>query len=216
MDDLPQPLVLGSASFTRKLILKEMGIDFVIAVRPIDERNLGDRSSDAPDYLVQLLANAKMDHLVKEIAAGNCSDVVAPDAECVVLTADQVVTCDGKILEKPDDVDQAKEFVANYAEHPCSTVGAIVLEHLPSRIRVCRVHTATVHFETRLEADASAVVDSLVKEGAPILSCAGGLMIEHETTQSYVTRMEGSEDSIMGLCKETVQHLLGELKTKLQ
>jgi septum formation protein len=219
MDGLPQPLVLGSASFTRELILQEMGIDFVIAVRPIDERDLGDRTNDAPDDLVQLIANAKMDHLVSEIAAGRCADVMVPgkidSSECIVLTADQVVTCNGRILEKPDNVDQAKEFAAQYGLSPCSTVGAVVLEHWPSRIRVGGVHTATVHFDRRLCHEAGAVVDQLVEAAAPILSCAGGLMIEHPITRSYVTRMDGGEDSIMGLCKETVRTLLAEMRTKL-
>jgi septum formation protein len=215
MDGLPQPLILGSASSTRKLLLQEMGIDFVVAVRPIEERGLGDRTNDAPSDLVQLLANAKMDHLVSDILAGGCADVVATGSECIVLTADQVVTCNGHILEKPDDINQAKEFVARYGQSPCSTVGAIVLEHLPSRLRVTGVHTATIHFDPRLGNDASKVVDDLVKEGAPILSCAGGLMIEHPTTRSYVTRMEGTEDSIMGLCRETVRTLLVEMRTKL-
>lgn len=215
MDGLPELLVLGSDSFTRKLILKEMGVDFVLAVRPIDERSLGNRSSDSPIDLVKLLANAKMDHLLSEITAGTCSDIVAPDAECVVLTADQVVTCNGEILEKPDDVEQAKEFVANYGRHPCSTVGAIVLVHLPSRIRVSKVHTATIYFDASLEKDAGNVVERLQSEGAPILSCAGGLMIEHDITKSYVTRMEGSQDSIMGLCKETVRSLFAELRGKI-
>jgi septum formation protein len=222
MDGLPQPLVLGSASFTRELILQEMGIDFVIAVRPIDERDLGDRTNDAPHDLVQLIANAKMDHLVSEIAAGRCADVLIAGSsgktgtsECLVLTADQVVTCNGRILEKPDNVDQAKEFVAQYGLFPCSTVGAIVLEHWPSRIRVSGVHTAKVYFDRRLCHEAGAVVDQLIQAAAPILSCAGGLMIEHPITRSYVTSMEGGEDSIMGLCKETVRTLLAEMRTKL-
>jgi septum formation protein len=216
MEGLPQTLILGSASSTRKLILQEMGIDFVVAVRPIEERGLGDRTNDAPSDLVTLLAHAKMDYLVADIQAGGCSDVVKTgSSEYIILTADQVVTCNGQILEKPDDIDQAKEFVARYGQSPCSTVGAIVLEHWPSRLRVTGVHTATIHFDQRLCDDASKVVDDLIKEGAPILSCAGGLMIEHPTTRSYVTRMEGTEDSIMGLCQETVRTLLVEMRTLL-
>jgi hypothetical protein len=45
---LPQPLILGSSSFTRKLILKEMGIKFQVHVHPIDEKVLGDRTSMTP------------------------------------------------------------------------------------------------------------------------------------------------------------------------
>ena len=222
MEGLPRPLLLGSASFTRKLILKEMGIRYSVVVRPIDERNLGNRETDAPEELVRKLAHAKMEHLVAEIRSGHCNDDL-PDQgrlrqDWVALTADQVVTCNGKILEKPDNIDQAKAFVAQYGTHPCSTVGCVVLSHLPSRITVSGLHIATVHFKATLTAaNASRLVDDLIRDyDAPILSCAGGLMIEHPLTQQYVDRIDGTEDSIMGLSKETVSQLLQELRLKLQ
>jgi len=223
--DLPSPLILGSASFTRKLILKEMGIPFQIVVRPIDERNLGNRDTDPPKDLVHRLAHAKMDHLVQEIEAGNCRDDL-PNAsptdddniyEFVALTADQVVTCNGKILEKPDDISQAKEFVTQYGSYPCSTVGCVALHHWPSNLRVSNHHIATIYFNgTTLSPNAaSRLVDELVSQDAPVLSCAGGLMIEHPLTQQYVDRVEGTEDSVMGLDKATVSGLLAELRRKL-
>lgn len=215
---LPRPLLLGSASFTRKLILKEMGVSYSVVVRPIDERNLGNRETDAPEELVHKLAHAKMEHLVAEIRAGNCNDDL-PELrqDWVALTADQVVTCNGKILEKPDDIDQAKLFVAQYGRHPCSTVGCVVLSHVPSRITVSGLHVATIHFKATLTAAAaSRLVDDLMRDDAPVLSCAGGLMIEHPFTQQYVDRIDGTEDSVMGLSKETVSQLLQELRLKLQ
>jgi predicted house-cleaning NTP pyrophosphatase (Maf/HAM1 superfamily) len=64
---LPEPLLLGSASFTRKWILKEMKIPFVKLVRPIDEKALGDRSEQSsPQQLVMTLAHAKMERLLEE------------------------------------------------------------------------------------------------------------------------------------------------------
>ena len=220
---LPFPLILGSNSFTRKLILKEMNVPFHIVVRSIDERNLGDRDTDpSPQELVYRLANAKMDHLVQEIGAGNCRDELLSNSsakdveEWVILTADQVVTCNGKILEKPDNLTQAKAFVAQYGTHPCSTVGCVVLHHLPSQLRVWDHHIATIHFhKDRTTADAAQLVDALVADGAPVLDCAGGLMIEHPLTQQYVDRVEGTQDSVMGLDKATVTGLLRELRQKL-
>jgi hypothetical protein len=35
-------------------------------------------------------------------------------------------------------------------------------------------------------------------------------MVEHALVQPHVTRMVGSLDSVMGLCKETVERLLCE------
>lgn len=217
---LPTPMLLGSASFTRKLILKEMGIPFHITVRPIDERGIGDRDKDVPKDLVLRLAKAKMDHLVQEINAGNCEDDLPsqPDdsnnnQEWVVLTGDQVVTCNGKILEKPDNVEQARDFVQRYATHPPSTVGSCVLTHLPSGVQVSGVDTATIYFKSTLP---PTLVDTLLEDDAPILSCAGGLMVEHPEVERHIERIDGTQDSVMGLSKDLVLRLLEELTNKLK
>jgi septum formation protein len=221
LQDLPQPLILGSASFTRKLILREMGINFAIVVRPIDEGAIGSRETDTPEELVRTLSRAKMDHLVSEIEAGRCNDDLPTRTDSgkqdwIILTADQVVTCNGKILEKPVDVNQAKQFVAQYGRYPCSTVGNVVLTHWPSRISVSGLHVATIHFsDTLTETAASRLVDDLLHEDAPILSCAGGLMVEHPLTRQYIDHIEGTEDSIMGLDKQTVANLLDQLRLQL-
>ena len=172
LQGLPSPLILGSASFTRKLILREMGLPYRIVVRPIDESRLGNRDTDPPKQLVHTLAHAKMDHLIQEIQAGNCREDLSfgddddKNNECIVLTADQVVTCDGQILEKPRDLAQAKAFVARYGRHPCSTVGCVVLHHLPSHLRVSDWHVATLHFQKTLADPQAAdqLVDALVSD----------------------------------------------------
>jgi predicted house-cleaning NTP pyrophosphatase (Maf/HAM1 superfamily) len=50
-------------------------------------------------------------------------------------------------------------------------------------------------------------VEKLVKEG-DVFQCAGGLMIEHPLVTPLITSMIGSEDSVKGLCKDTVLNLL--------
>lgn len=212
---LPTPLLLGSASFTRKLILKEMGVNFHKLVRPIDEKALGDRSQDTPANLVSTLGTAKMDHLVNEILAGNCQDDLpsADQTEWVVLTGDQVVTCEGDILEKPKSVSEAKAFVSKYGKSAPSTVGSCVITHLPSKIQVSGVDTATIHFSPNTPANE--LVDKLIEEGQPILSCAGGLMVEHPLVKEHIERIDGTEDSVMGLSKDLVLRLLHELAEKV-
>jgi len=216
---LPSPLLLGSASFTRKLILSEMNIPYHKCVRSIDEKALGDRSKDKAHDLVLTLACAKMDHLVNEIQNGNCADDMPSsnnnnnnNNDWVVLTGDQVVTWEGNILEKPESIEEAKQFVQGYGKSPCSTVGSCVLTHLPTGISVKGVDTATIHFKPTINGD---LVDKMLAENAPILSCAGGLMIEHPLVREHIDRIEGTEDSVMGLSKDLVERLLDELKDKL-
>jgi len=215
------PLLLGSASYSRRYILDQHKIPFTKCARPIDEKALGDRLADAPSDLVTQLATAKMEHLLNEMAHGNCANEMkqakkefdTPNDEFLVLTADQVVVCRNQILEKPESVEQAIEFCSQYPQHAPSTVGALVLAHWPSRTTVAGVDMATIHFAPF---DAKSLVQQLVVEqDAPILSCAGGLMVEHELVQPLVT-LEGTQDSVMGLSVDLLERLLHELYEKVK
>lgn len=223
---LPCPIILGSASFTRKLILKEMNVPYHIIVRPIDESAIGNRDQDAPADLVLNLGKAKAQHLVQEILDGNCNNDLPPNfvgqpqqfPDMIVLTGDQVVTCRGEILEKPESIEEAKSFVGQYPTNPPSTVGSCVLTHIPSGIQVSGVDTATVHFKNNKNGEWSGVelVEKLLEDNAPILSCAGGLMVEHPLVRQWIDRIDGTEDSVMGLSKDLVLRLLKEMAQELQ
>ena len=222
--NLPRPLILGSGSFTRKLILNEMGVVFKVIKQPIDERAIGDRLQDNPEQLVLTLAKAKCDRLVAELEKGGLDEelptpITAPDQGWVVLTGDQVVTHRGRILEKPESIEQAKQFVSGYGASPPSTVGSCVLTHYPSGTQVCGVDTATIHFRPTIadKVDGKDLVDRLLEDNnAPILDCAGGLMVEHELVQQHLDRIDGTQDSVMGLSKDLVLRLSRELQQKLQ
>ena len=241
--NLPQPLILGSSSFTRKLILKEMGIPYHVVVRPIDEKGIGNRDTDDPTDLVLRLGRAKMSHLVQEIQAGRCNNelpsttttstttsttttrttptTIHPDNQewnYVVLTGDQVVTCRGKIREKPVSMEQVYEFVQDYSQHPPSTIGSCILTHVGTGIQVSGVDVATVHFQSTM--NGRTLVDQLLSADNGnnkqiMLSCAGAVFVEHPLVQEQVHCINGTIDSVMGLSKPLVLRLLQELSTKL-
>lgn len=70
----------------------------------IDEQALGDRSS-CPESLVTILAQAKADALTARL----------PGASGVLITCDQVVVCNGRILEKPADCDEVSAMQWGFA-----------------------------------------------------------------------------------------------------
>eukprot|EP00551_Chaetoceros_affinis_P009231 CAMPEP_0203683000 /NCGR_PEP_ID=MMETSP0090-20130426/47294_1 /ASSEMBLY_ACC=CAM_ASM_001088 /TAXON_ID=426623 /ORGANISM="Chaetoceros affinis, Strain CCMP159" /LENGTH=273 /DNA_ID=CAMNT_0050552121 /DNA_START=785 /DNA_END=1606 /DNA_ORIENTATION=+ len=243
--NLPSPLILGSNSFTRKLILQEMNIPFLLKVKPIDEYEIGIRDDESHAHnLVVTLAKAKADALVQGILDSNSNnhhkDENANDnddndndqddkfnlklpnydqhsSEYIILTADQVVTCNNNILEKPKSIEESHEFICQYGTHPPKTVGSVVLTHLPSRKSVCGVDVSTIYFNKRLgeESEYRQLVERLLGDGAPILSCAGGLMVEHPFVEEYIERIDGSVDGVMGLSKDLVCRLLEELKGEI-
>jgi predicted house-cleaning NTP pyrophosphatase (Maf/HAM1 superfamily) len=54
----------------------------------------------------------------------------------ILITADQVITHDGDILEKPLNRDEAISFLRSYSSRQCSTVGSIVITNLLTGKRV--------------------------------------------------------------------------------
>ena len=214
--ELPSPLILGSGSFTRKLILKEMGINFDLLVMPINEKAIGDRSSSKNVVeLVSLLAKAKGDHVAETIASDAKIRESLKGEEWIVLTADQVVVQEDSILEKPESIVEAKSMVQSYGSNAPKTVGACVLTHIPSMTQVSGYDSAQINFNESLSENSDDLVDRLLSDNAPVLSCAGGLMIEHPFVREYISSIDGTEDSVMGLSKDLVLKLLKKLKQKL-
>lgn len=191
------PLVLGSSSATRKALLREIGLEFEVQKPAIDEKAIGDRLRDDPAELVMAIGRAK--------AAKLLADEGLARRGAFLLTGDQVVVCDGKILEKPEDEAEARRFIGTFAEHAPSTVGSTVITDAASGAQFACIDRATVHFEPI----PGASIDALIAEGE-VFYCAGGLMVEHDLVQPHVVRMEGTIDSVMGLCKASVERLLGE------
>ena len=194
---LTVPLVLGSGSATRATILRELGLNFQVQKPDIDEKAI--RFED-PAELVLALGFAKAAAMLE-----GDRGVALRNSNAFLITGDQVVVCNGCILEKPESEAEARNFIASYGSHAPSTVGSCVISDAVSGRQWHTVDTATVKFAPI----PTATVDELVAEGE-IFYCAGGLMVEHRLVQPHILSMDGSMDSIMGLCKESVVRLLGE------
>ena len=190
-------IVLGSSSATRSAIMKELGYRFETAKPGIDEKAI---RFDDPEELVLALGKAKAKALLEGARGAEFAS-----RGVFLLTGDQVVVWRGKILEKPEDEAECRKFIAGYGEAPPSTVGSCVVTDAASGAQWSSVDVATVHFSPI----PSASVDTLIAEG-DVMWCAGGLMVEHALVQPHVTRMEGTIDSVMGLCKESATRLLNE------
>lgn len=189
-------LILGSSSPTRRRVLSSIvGDNFELAKAEIDEKAI--RRSD-PRELVTSLASAKADDVRMRIG---------PPTEGILICSDQVVTREGRILEKPETAEEAKEMIRSYAAgEPARTVGAIVVEDLGSGKRAQGVDEAEVRLKQLPESD----IDALV-EGGDALHSAGALVVEHELVWPRVASMEGSLDSVLGLGVSTLSRLLEEL-----
>ena len=182
----------------------EHGFAYEVLTADIDERAI---RVPNPHDLVLRLAHAKADAILEKLQSGkqlvNSSN--SPATKGYLITCDQVVTHEGRILEKPADAEEALEFIAGYGRAPASTVGSTVCTDLQTGRRWEGVDVATIRFSPIPKETAEA----LVAEGE-VMWCAGGLMIEHPLVQPFITSMEGGQDAVMGLSKARVLTLLSD------
>ncbi|CAE7344321.1 unnamed protein product [Symbiodinium sp. CCMP2456] len=194
------PLLLGSRSRPRRRLLEEAGVELEVQISQVDEKSLGDRASGDAETLVRLLATAKADALLASLD---------DPSRRLLLTADQVVTYEGQIREKPESMQEARAFLASYALAPCRTVGALCLHDLSSRQRVVGVQVADIFFKPSIASED--VLTELESESA-LLDCAGALMVEHPLIECHVDRVEGGLDSVQGLSLPLLRDLWGQLQ----
>jgi septum formation protein len=185
-------IILGSASFGRKKILEKMGRQFEVMPSDIDEKAI--RSSD-PEELTLLLANAKADALIPKIKE-----------PAILITSDQVGLCDGKILEKPENKEEAREFLKKYARHSAKTITAVVVVNTANGKRVQGVDIAEVFFLPMPDD----VIEKYIEMG-DAMNQSGGFSIDHPMLKEFVDRVAGEEESVIGLPVRLTNELINKV-----
>ncbi len=178
--------MLASASPRRALLLRQMGIAFVVEPADLDETILPGEDAEAA---VRRLALAKA-----RTVAARC------DAEAVVLGADTVVVLDGRILGKPTDKAHGLEMLRALSgrRHTVLTGVAVVGAGMSQDICV----GSEVEFAELSEVDIDRywrTGESADKAGAYGIQGVGG---------RFVRRIDGSYGAVVGLPMHEVAMLL--------
>lgn len=96
---MPEPLVLASGSATRAAMLRAAGLAFEVVVPRVDE---------AAMKAALLAEGAPARDLADALAEMKAARVGPRHPEALTLGADQVLSCDGRILSKPASPGEAK------------------------------------------------------------------------------------------------------------
>ncbi|NPD31523.1 septum formation protein Maf [Eggerthellaceae bacterium zg-1084] len=200
-DDIEFQVVLASASPRRAHLLRQAGVPFVVHATEVDESLEPDDLVSLPEAakkLAERKARAAVQELVVETFAGSL----------IVIGADTVVDCDGRLFGKPADVDHARRMLRALAgrTHRVHTAVSVWLIHAPSTDDLSLgyrtfVDTARVTFRPLTDADIDAYLscgESLDKAGAYAIQGAGGGLVEG---------VEGLRSTVVGL---PIERLMGE------
>ena len=182
-------LVLASNSPRRKELLRGLGIDFEV-------RLIGDIDESYPNGLP---ANEVPVHISKAKAAAYMDTMTENE---VILTADTVVVCDGEILGKPHDAEDARRMLGLLSGKSHEVITGVTLSTLQWQRSFA---VTTVVWFKELSADE---ICFYVDNYRPF-DKAGAYGIQEWIGYVGVQRIEGSYFNVMGL---PVQRIYDELK----
>lgn len=180
-------LVLASASPRRSRILRDLGVSFEVVVSGVDETM---PPGEDPAASALRLARAK------------AASVAAQGRGLPVLAADTLVACDGLVLGKPEDADDAARMLRALSGRTHEVVSG-----------VCVVAGGAVHADV---ARTSVTFDDLtdgeiaryVATGEP-LDKAGAYHIDGQGAL-FIRAIAGSPSNVAGLPVTLVRRLLRE------
>lgn len=206
-------IILASASPRRRELLAQIGLDFEVVVSETEE----EITSTEPAKVVEELSAQKAESVWEKLAentAGQDSDTDTDrpadvsgvsDAEqnrresamagTIVLGADTVVACDGKILGKPADIENAVAMLCGLQgrAHEVYT-GVTVLYEENGKKKAVTFHEKTiVYFGSMTEAQ----IREYAATGDP-LDKAGAYGIQGLCAR-YIRGIEGDYNNVVGL-----------------
>lgn len=186
----PVKLILASASPRRRELLAQAGYTFDVEAADVDESV---RAGEAAGAYVQRLAEEKARAVFARYVDPTRDDgAVTNGAPClVVLGADTTVVCDGEILAKPADADDAKRMLRRLSGrmHEVLT-GVAVTTHVGT---TSGVETTEVTFSDIPEAELR-----LYCSTAEPMDKAGAYGIQGYAAR-WIPRIDGDYFNVMGL-----------------
>ena len=188
----PAPLLLASASATRRDLLTGAGLPVETAPARIDERALEAEGGElVPADLARRLARAKAE------------EVAARHPGRIVIGADQVLECEGRIFHKPADLKAAHAHLARLQgrTHQLHSAVAILRDGRAEDF----VETARL---TMRPLDAEAIDAYLRLAGVAVTTSVGAYQLEGLGIHLF-ERVEGDHSTILGL---PLTPLLGRLR----
>lgn len=178
---------LGSNSPTRALILQNFGIDFIQNGGDFDEDSI---TTTNPKTFCYEATRGKFNELYKKYGV----------EEMPLLVADSVVTCDGKLLRKAKDYDDAKAMLKLQSGNKTSVITCMIYKSKEKEL--IDISITTYEFEKFDEKDMQNYLDSGVCFGK-----AGAIMVEG-FCKPYIKSVTGYESCAMGLCVEKLKNYL--------
>jgi septum formation protein len=185
-------IILASRSPRRQQLLRELGLNFEIDVR--------NWSEDYPSKLeggeiALYIATQKANNFKSEIKENE-----------IVITADTIVWCNDKVLDKPEDKDDAKRILGEISGNTHEVITGVCLLSESKQISFCS--STRVTFSELSNEEIEFYIDNFRPYDK-----AGAYGIQEWIGIAACSRIEGSFFNVMGLPAEQVYQELQKFIT---
>ena len=192
--------VLGSSSqWRRQLANKFLGIEVALMPADIDERAAAKGAKDGtPEAHTAVIAAAKLEHLLAQVNEPNT----------VIMCFDTVVYSNGKILEKPADMEDAVAMVRMWAKKGNRIgvyTGVAVGRTEPRSVHEC-VERADIVMTRDLE---ESEIPGYIERSNGLYS--SGAVIVEELVEMKAATVDGDQSVIEGLPIAATKKIIAEL-----
>lgn len=183
-------LILASGSPRRRELLAEAGYEFdVIPADPSAETAY--RDGEAPRAYVVRMAECKALDVAQHVSAG------------LVLAADTIAECDGRVLGKPDSRQHAQEMLELLRGTTHQVHTGVCLLRMPEKQMVTCVVTTTLAMDAITDAALDEYLESLAWEGK-----AGAFGLQDRL--GWIRIVEGSATNVVGLPMDELAELISQ------
>jgi septum formation protein len=190
-------LILASRSPRRRELLAEAGYQFEV-IPPDEAAECGLCSGESPAKLVARLAWQKAASVVQQLVH---SPGFSRSEEFLVLGCDTVAECDGQILGKPADEDQARRMLETLSGRFHRVLSGLCLWRLPNGEPRVQVAVTTLRMDPLTKEQLDEYLASGQWEGK-----AGAF--GYQDRLGWVHVVEGSESNVVGLPMELLAEML--------
>lgn len=189
---LKRTIILASRSPRRQQLLQEAGYSFRV-VPPDEEAECGYCSGESPPQYAARLAYQKAANVAQRIESG------------LILACDTVVSCDGQILGKPQDEDDARRILSFLRGKEHSVFTGVCLWDYPHSDPIIQVAETRLVMESLSDEEIEEYLLSGLWEGK-----AGAF--GYQDRLGWLRIIEGSESNVVGLPIELLEQMIERIE----
>lgn len=186
-------IILASQSPRRRKLLGEMGVTFTVLPSQYDEKLDEARSAD---------------EVAMELALGKALDVAQSHPDAYIIGSDTIVGVNGRQMEKPKDIDEAREMLLALSGHESTVSTSIAIVNLNEDVKVSDVAVTKVYFKP--DNDEVTQLREAYLETGDWKDKAGSYGIQSGAAP-LIERIEGDYDTVVGLPTRLLARKLNEL-----